>query len=208
MKVVSINIGKPKEMNWKGKRTISGIYKSPTEKKVFVSSTNIEGDGQGNLKIHGGIDKAIYVYPFEHYEYWKTIFPDIDFSKGMFGENLTTSGLDESETNIGDKFNIGEIIVEVSEPRFPCVTLAGRMRTADIVKPFLHSYKSGFYLRVLKEGLIQVGDTIGIHEKSEDKFTVSDFVKFYINRDNSELKKRALVNTAISDRWKDKFRNY
>lgn len=206
MKIISLNIGKPNEITWKGKRSVSGIYKYPTEKKVFVSPTNIEGDGQGNLKVHGGIDKAIYVYPFEHYEYWKKSFPDIDFSEGIFGENLTTAGLDEFGTNIGDKFKIGEIIVEVSEPRFPCVTLAARLGTTDIIKPFLHSYKSGFYLRVLKEGLIQVGDSITIHEKSDDEFTVADFVKLYINRDDSELKEKALVNNAISDRWKEKFR--
>lgn len=132
MKIISLNIGKPNEITWKGKRSVSGIYKYPTEKKVFVSPTNIEGDGQGNLKVHGGIDKAIYVYPFEHYEYWKKSFPDIDFSEGIFGENLTTAGLDE--------------------------------------------------------------------------FTVADFVKLYINRDDSELKEKALVNNAISDRWKEKFR--
>lgn len=206
MKIISLNIGKPKEITWKGKRSVSGIYKYPTEKKVFVSSTNIEGDGQGNLKVHGGIDKAIYAYPFEHYEYWKNIFPDIDFTTGIFGENLTTTGLYEFGTNIGDKYKIGEIVVEVSEPRFPCVTFAARVGTADIIKLFLHSYKSGFYLRVLQEGFIQVGDSIEIHEKSDDEFTVADFVKLYINRDNSELKEKALVNKAISERWKEKFR--
>ena len=208
MKVVSLNIGKPNEIIWKGKTSISGIYKYPTEKKVFVSSTNIEGDGQGNLKVHGGIDKAIYVYPFEHYEHWAKNFPDIEFSIGIFGENLTTEGLNEFEINIGDKFSIGEIIVEVSEPRFPCVTFAARVGTADIVKPFLHSYKSGFYLRVLKEGLIQAGDSITIHEKRDDDFTVADFVRLYINKDNSELKEKALINKAISERWKEKFRKY
>jgi len=207
MKIISLNIGKPKEIIWKGKKSVSGIYKYPTDEKVFVSTTNIEGDGQGNLKVHGGIDKAVYVYPFEHYEYWKKIFPAIDFTTGIFGENLSTEGLDEFETCIGDKFSIGEIIVEVSEPRFPCVTFAARFGTADIVRPFLHSYKSGFYLRVLKEGKIQVGDSITIFKKSDDKFTVADFVKLYINRDDSELKKKALVNNAVSDRWKEKFRN-
>ena len=173
MKVKSLNVGNIKELGWKGKKIQTGINKTPTDKKLFASSTNLEGDKQGNLKVHGGIDKAIYVYPFEHYEYWKKNFPDIEFITGIFGENLTTTGLDELETKIGDKFKIGEIIVEVSEPRFPCVTFAARLGTANIVKPFLHSYKSGFYLRVLKEGHIQAGDSITIHEKSDEKFYCS-----------------------------------
>ena len=208
MRVLSVNIGEPKEITWKGKTSLSGIHKYPVEGKIFVSSTNIEGDGQGNLKVHGGVDKAVYVYPNEHYEYWKEQFSEIEIEKGMFGENLTIEGLDEFEASVGDKFIIGDIIVEVSEPRFPCVTLAARFGTADIVKPFLHSFKSGFYLRVLKEGFIQAGDPITLHEKSSERFSIADFVKLYINRDNEELKEKALANNAVSERWKDKIRNY
>lgn len=208
MKVYSINVGKPSEIIWKGKKSKSGIYKYPVEGKIYVSSTNLEGDGQGNLKVHGGIDKAIYVYPHEHYRYWEEQFTEMDIPIGMFGENLTTDGLNEFEICIGDKLQIGEIIVEISEPRFPCVTLAARFGTSAIVKQFLHSYKSGFYLRVLKEGYIQAGDTISIHEKSRDKFSVADFVMLYINRDKSELREKALANSAVSERWKEKIRNY
>jgi MOSC domain-containing protein YiiM len=208
MKVLSVNVGKPVEINWRGKKSKSGIYKYPTKVKIFASSTNLEGDGQGNLKVHGGIDKAIYVYPHEHYRYWKEQFTEMEFPTGMFGENLTTEGLDEFETCIGDKLKIGEIIVEISEPRFPCVTLAARFGTPVIVKQFLNSYKSGFYLRVLKEGFVQSGDSISIHEKSGDRFSVADFVRLYINKDNSELKEKALANKAISERWKEKIRCY
>jgi MOSC domain-containing protein YiiM len=208
MKVKSLNVGNIKRLEWKRKVFQTGIIKTPTDKKLFVSNTNIEGDKQGNLKVHGGVDKAIYVYPFEHYEYWEKKFPATNFSDGMFGENFTTRGLTEFETCIGDRFNIGEIIVEVSEPRFPCVTLAARLGTPEIVKPFLHSYKSGFYLRVIKEGYVQKGDTITLLGRSLDRFSVADFVKLYINRNNRELKEKALANKAISERWKEKIRNY
>jgi MOSC domain-containing protein YiiM len=208
MKLKSLNVGNTKQLEWKEKVFQTGIIKTPTDKKLFASSTNIEGDKQGNLKVHGGVDKAIYVYPFEHYGYWEKKFPELNFSDGMFGENLTTLGMNEFETFIGDKYTIGDILVEVSEPRFPCVTLAARFGTADIVKLFLHSYKSGFYLRVLKEGFIQAGDSIALREKSSDNFSVVDFVKLYVNRDDAELKRRALMNGSVSEKWKEKFRNY
>ena len=208
MKLLSVNIGRPAEISWKGKKSVSGIYKHPAEGKVFASSTNLEGDGQGNLKVHGGIDKAIYAYPYEHYDYWKEQFTDLEFPPGMFGENFTTEGMSEFDISIGDRFNIGEIIVEVSEPRFPCVTLAARFGTAEIVKPFLHSYKSGFYLRVIKEGYVQSGDTISVNKVSPERFSIADFVKLYINKNDNELKEKALANNAVSERWKEKIRNY
>lgn len=207
-KLVSVNIGKPKELTWKEKRFESGIYKLPVLGKVYASKFNLEGDGQANLNVHGGVDKAIYVYPYEHYEYWKNKFPNIDFTIGVFGENFTISGLDEFNVNIGDRFKIGEIEVEVSEPRFPCFKLGARIGTAKFIKPFLNSFKTGFYLRVLKEGYVSTESEIKIMTKDMNELKVADFVKLYLDQKDEGLLRRALKVNAISEKWRKKFDNY
>ena len=130
----------------------TGIFKTPINGRVRVRTLNLEGDRQADLSVHGGPDKAIYAYPSEHYDYWRGEFPDMELHWGMFGENLTTSGLLEGAVNVGDQFRIGSAITMVTQPRVPCYKLAAKFGREDIVKRFLASGRSGFYLKVMQEG--------------------------------------------------------
>jgi MOSC domain-containing protein YiiM len=159
MEIVSINVGLPREVSWKGKTVSTGIYKSPVEGPVKLTTLNLDGDGQADLSVHGGPDKAVYAYPAEHYGFWREELSDSELSWGAFGENFTTQGLLEEDLNIGDTFRIGSAVVRVSQPRMPCYKLGIRLGRADIVKRFLASRRSGFYLSVLEEGTVQAGDT-------------------------------------------------
>jgi MOSC domain-containing protein YiiM len=145
--VVSVNVGLPTEVSWRGRVVETGIFKKPIEGRIPVRKLNLEGDAQADLSVHGGPRKAVYVYPAEHYGYWRQELPEVDFSWGMFGENLTTKGLLENDIQIGDRFRIGLVELQVTEPRLPCYKLSLRFDRSDMVKRFLLSKRSGFYVR-------------------------------------------------------------
>src|SRR5229473_1003729 len=149
MKVVSVNVGFPREVPWKGQTVTTGIFKEPVEGRVMLRTLNLEGDRQADLSVHGGRSKAVYAYPAEHYRYWSRELPELPLPWGMFGENLTTEGLQEEELNIGDRLRIGAAEVMVTEPRMPCYKLGIRFGRSDILRRFLDSGKSGFYFSVL-----------------------------------------------------------
>src|SRR4030095_3757658 len=180
MKVLSINAGLPREIEWQKRIVRTSIFKSPVSGSVRVTTLNFDGDAQSDLSVHGGPDKAVYVYPYEHYSYWRNELPDADLSLGAFGENLTTEGLLEDETNIGDSFRIGSAEFTVTQPRMPCYKLGIRFGRADMVKRFLHSGRTGFYLSVIKEGEVIAGDSIEkLSEEDEHRITVSDIASLY-----------------------------
>ena len=160
MKLLSVNVSQPKEVSYNGKRVKTGIFKEPVSGRTMMRRLNLDGDGQGDPTVHGGIHKAVYVYPIEHYHYWKRELSRDDLTYGKFGENLTVEGMLEDTVHIGDIFRIGEALVEVSQPRVPCFKLGMKMRDPQIVKPFLESERVGFYVRVLEEGEVGAGDTI------------------------------------------------
>lgn len=160
MKLVSVQVGRPRTVRWHSKPVSTGIYKEPMAGRIMLYRFNLDGDQQADLTVHGGTDKAVYVYPSEHYPTWRAEFPDLPLPYGMFGENFTTQGLDESSVHIGDQFRIGGAIVEVTQPRQPCYKLGIKMGDARFPKRFLTSGRSGFYLRVLEEGTVGVGDEI------------------------------------------------
>ena len=147
MKVISVNVGLPGEVEWQGKRVATGIFKTPVSGAVNVSTLNLEGDGQADLSVHGGPTKAVYVYPSEHYEFWQTELPGTLLPWGMFGENLSTQGLTEADVEIGDEFRIGTVRVQATEPRMPCYKLGIRFGRTDIVKRFLQSGRMGLLSR-------------------------------------------------------------
>src|SRR6266540_1786999 len=151
MKILSVNVGLPRDVSWQGKLVTTGIFKEPVNAPVMLRTLNLDGDQQADLTVHGGVSKAAYAYPSEHYGYWRPELPGMDLPWGMFGENFTTEGLLESELNIGDKFSIGSALVMVTEPRMPCYKLGLRFGRADIIKRFLISERTGFYLAVLQE---------------------------------------------------------
>jgi len=177
MKVLSVNIGSLNIVLRNGKKVKSGIFKKPIEGSAEVNSLGFEGDCQANKKLHGGIEKAICVYPAEHYEAWRNELRRPDLSYGDFGENLTTLGLLENEVCLGDRFRIGSAELIATQPREPCVTLNARIGLIDLSARFRKSGRSGFYFSVVKEGTLSSGDLIKSVSKDENRVSISEFNK-------------------------------
>src|SRR5689334_20086427 len=209
MKIISLNVGLPRLVLRNGEPVSTGIFKEPVNGRVKVRTLNLDGDRQSDLSVHGGPLKAVYVYPSEHYEFWKRELPEIDLPWGMFGENLTTTGLFETEVNIGDKFRVGTAEVMVTQPRMPCYKLGIRFGRADIIKRFLVSERSGFYLSVLKEGELGAGDEFQLLEKNTSSVRVVDVTRLYNReRGNVALMQRAIATAALPESWKAYFRKH
>jgi MOSC domain-containing protein YiiM len=207
MKLISINVGLPRSVEWQGKTVRTSIWKSPVAGRIRVSKLNLEGDEQSDLSVHGGTDKAVYAYPSEHYPYWRRKVPDLDFPWGAFGENFTTEGLLEEHVRIGDRFQIGSAEFIVKQPRMPCFKLGIRFDRPDMIKRFLESKRSGFYFAVLQEGEVAVGDPIRPVHQQVDSLTVLDIVNLYLKEsENPELLHRAIELPALPENWKDYFR--
>ncbi len=175
MKVLSVQVGSLQEMLRSGKKIRTGIFKQKTEGPIKVTRLGLEGDDQGNKKLHGGIYKAICVYPSEHYDHWKEELGNPGLSFGDFGENLTTAGLMEGDIYLGDRLRIGSAEIVVTQPREPCITLNARLDTKDLSALIRKSGRSGFYFSVVKEGIIKNGDSIEYVNRDENRVTVSDF---------------------------------
>jgi len=208
MKVLSVNVGLPREVTWKGRVVTTGIFKEPVEVRIMMRTLNLDGDGQADLSVHGGPSKAVYLYPAEHYEYWREELPDVDLPWGVFGENLTTEGLSEGIVNIGDRFRIGSAEVMVSEPRMPCYKLGVKFGRDDIIKRFLVSRRSGFYFAVLHEGDVEAGDAIELTHRDGNNITVADITRLYVgDKNNLELLRRAVQVEALPGKWRGHFQH-
>ncbi len=206
MKLISVNVGLPRQVIWKGKTVSTGIFKEPVNTRVMVRSLNLDGDGQADLTVHGGLDKAVYVYPFEHYDYWRREWPDTELTPGIFGENFTVTGFNEEELNIGDRFQVGNVELMVTQPRLPCYKLGIRFGRPDMVKRFLASRRTGFYFRVLQEGEVGTGDTLELVSRDEHNITVANITQLYVReQDNPELLHRAAQLEALPESWRDYF---
>lgn len=181
MRVISVNVGRPQKLTVNGRQVLTSIYKQPVNGTVKVGAHNLEGDQQSDLRVHGGPNKAVYVYPAEHYEFWRDQFPEMDLPWGSFGENLTTEGLLETSTHVGDRMQIGTAEFQVTQPREPCFKLALRMGREDMVKRFVESGRSGFYLRVTKEGRLGAGDDIAFVSRDLTGTSVSEMFRLKTN---------------------------
>ncbi len=177
MKLISVNVSLPKEIIYHGKKFTTGIFKEPVQGRVMLRTLNLDGDGQADLRVHGGPDQAAYVYPVEHYDYWKELLGRDDLDYGQFGENFTTSGLLENEVCIGDIFRFGKAIVQVTTPREPCGKLDMKMDDPHFKKKFRTSGRSGFYLRVLQTGEVGAGDKIELIESDSKQMTVEEMFR-------------------------------
>ena len=209
MKVLSVNVGLPRKVLFNGQTVTTAIFKDPVTGPVMLRKLNIDGDKQADLTVHGGVDKAVYSYPEEHYGYWRKQFPDADLVWGMFGENFTTEGLMEDAVNIGDQLQIGSANLVATQPRMPCYKLGVRFGHMEIIRRFLASGRPGIYFRVLKEGEVQTGDKIEIVRRDENSVSVKDIVRLYIARDhadNIETMRRAIKISALPEGWKYEFR--
>jgi len=209
MKIISVNVGLPRLVMRNGEPVSTGIFKEPIAGRVMMRTLNLEGDRQADLSVHGGTSKAVYVYPAEHYDFWKGEFPEMDLPWGMFGENFTTTGLLETETNIGDKFRIGAAEVMVTEPRMPCYKLGIRFGRTDIIKRFLKSERTGFYLAVLKEGEVGSGDEFEPLAKDTHDVRISDVTRLYTReKRNAALLRRAIEVEALPQSWRSYFQDH
>jgi len=169
MRLLSINVGLPRQVEWRGAVVTTAIFKSPVSGPVAVKALNIDGDRQADLSVHGGERKAVYAYPHEHYAYWQAELPDADLAPGAFGENLTTDGLIEGDIGPGDLLEIGTATFAVTVPRMPCYKLGVRFDRLDMVKRFWRSRRSGFYLSIVREGTIAAGDEIRLTTAPVDR---------------------------------------
>ena len=219
MKLVSLNVGLPREVTWHGIQVTTGIFKQPVEGRIALRRLNLDGDRQADLTVHGGEEKAVYCYPLQHYEFWKKQLPGRDLPIGMFGENFTIdfSGRGSSDNvspedsiHIGDRFAVGSAEVVVTQPRLPCYKLGVRFQMDDMVKRFLASGRSGFYLAVLREGEVGTGDEIRLIRQDAIALPISEITRLYIakrfSEDDARSVQRALQVDALPESWKDYFR--
>ena len=204
MQIISVNVGKPREYEWKGSRVRTAIFKSPVDGPVAVGKLNLEGDEQGDLTVHGGPDKAVYAYPYEHYAYWQTPLPGYSFAPGNFGENLTTTGLSEETIHIGDQLQAGTALFTVTQPRSPCYKLGVRFNREDMTRRFYDSRRFGFYLRVLREGVLQAGSAITAVSQDPNAVSVADVIRLFTgdSRD-ADLLRRAMKVSTLPEGWRE-----
>ena len=206
MKIISVNVGMPRLVEYNGEPIATAIYKNPVEGKVKVNPLNLAGDAQADLRVHGGASKSVYAYPFEHYEFWQTEYPNKDLPIAIFGENLTTEGILETEICAGDKIRVGTAEFIVTEPRFPCFKLGIRFDRKDIIRRFQKSRRSGFYLAVAKVGEIEAGDAIEFVEREPHRVTIEELVRLSDDKNVLEIARRALKVEALPERWKQHIR--
>jgi MOSC domain-containing protein YiiM len=206
MKIISVNVGLPRLALRNGEPVSTGIFKEPVAGRVMVRTLNLDGDRQADLSVHGGPQKAVYVYPSEHYDFWKHELPDMELPWGMFGENFTSEGMFETEINIGDTFRIGAAEVMVTQPRMPCYKLGIRFGRTDIIKRFLASERTGFYFSVMKEGEVGAGDEFELMKKNVSGVRVVDVTRLYSSdKENVDLMRRAIETEGLPDNWRNYF---
>ncbi len=206
MKIVSVNVGRPREIDWKGKTIRTSIFKEPVQGRVRLEALNFVGDEQADLSVHGGPQKAVYGYASEHYDFWRQELPGVHLPWGAFGENLTTEGLLEEEINIGNRYQLGSAVVMVTQPRIPCYKLGVRFGRDDIVKRFLKSGRPGFYFSVIQEGEVGAGDALELVYREAADVTVADILRLYVtDKQNLSLTQRAVQVAALADGWRDYF---
>jgi MOSC domain-containing protein YiiM len=207
MIVKSVNVGVPRQVEWRNETVETGIFKSPVSGRVAVTRLNLAGDGQADLSVHGGVDKAVYAYPAEHYAYWREQLAGVAVDCGAFGENLTIDGLLEADVRVGDVLRIGTAELVVTQPRLPCYKLNVRFQRPDMVKRFLQSGRTGFYLSVQEEGHLAAGDQIVRTPADASAIGVTEVVSLYLDKEHrGELLQRALSTDALPQSWREHFR--
>ncbi len=204
MKLVSLNVARPRLAVYKGKTITTGIFKQPVSGPVQLRTLNLDGDRQADLSVHGGPHKAVYAYPSEHYPDWRRELPGVDLPWGMFGENFTTTGLAEDELHVGDRFQIGSSIVMVRQPRTPCYKLAAKFQREDMLERFLLSGRSGFYFSVEQEGSVAADDVFQLLRRNQDGITISEMNRLFVrDKYNQDLLRKAVHTAALPEDWRE-----
>lgn len=209
MKIIATNIGKPTTVSWNGGEIQTGIYKYPTEEPITLRKESVGSDTISDRKVHGGVHKACYLFSSAHYPYWKNLYPNLDWNWGMFGENLTVEGLDESQLRVGDIYAVGSALVQVSQPREPCFKLGIRFGDQGILKTFIAHGHPGTYVRVLEEGVVRKGDQFVLRERSENPLTVSQFYGLlFARKKEAHLVQLAVNNAALPSYKRERLKKY
>ena len=207
MKLVSVNLGLPRLLAWGGATFKTGIFKNPVEGQVMLRTTNLDGDRQADLSVHGGPNKAVYCYPFEHYAAWNRELPDPARTWGAFGENFTTDGLLETTVSIGDRYRVGSAVVRVTTPRLPCFKLAAKFQRDDMIERFVHSGRSGFYFSVIEEGDVGTGDEFELLGREEPTLTIREINELYTAKaPDRETLQRSVDVKLLPESWRMRFR--
>jgi MOSC domain-containing protein YiiM len=206
VKLVALNVARPRLVVYKGKTINTGIFKLPVSGPLRLRTLNLDGDRQADLSVHGGPYKAVYGYPAEHYPFWRQQLPGVDLPWGMFGENFTTTGLAEDELHVGDRFQIGSSIVMVRQPRTPCHKLAAKFQRDDILERFVLSGRSGFYFSVEQEGSVAEGDAFQLLKRNQEGITISEMNRLFVReKHNPELLRKAIGTAALPEDWREYF---
>jgi MOSC domain-containing protein YiiM len=207
VKIISVNVGMPKQVVDQDRVVVTGIYKSPVTGRVPVRRLGLEGDGQADLTVHGGPEKAVYVYPTEHYAFWRETLPDAELAWGAFGENVDTEGLLEDGVHVGDVLRVGSATLRPISPRLPCSKLAMKFGDPGMIQRFLRSGRTGFYLAVDEEGDVGAGDPIRVLHRDPDAFSIAELTRLHASgRDDPEGLRRAIEVRALSEGWRERFR--
>ncbi|MCV9387053.1 MOSC domain-containing protein [Reichenbachiella ulvae] len=205
MKIVSTNLAKPQLIHWKGKEEMTGIYKVPTMGAIQLGKEDVNSDTVVDRRYHGGVDKACYLYSADHYDFWKAQYPDLEMPYGMFGENLTVEGMDETKLIVGEVYQVGNAKVQISEPREPCYKLGVKFGDQGILKKFIQTTYSGSYLRVLEEGEVKVGDTFELIEPIKNGLSIADvFYLLYAKSAEPEFLRMLLADDYLPKKLREK----
>lgn len=198
MKIISTNIAKPTTILWRGQKVITGIYKTPTNNPIYLGKDIVKGDEVTDRKHHGGEYKACYLFSADHYPYWKKLYPHLDWNWGMFGENLTISGLDETKICIGDIYKIGKALIQITLPREPCFKFGVKFGTPNVLKQFIAHNRSGTYVRVIEDGFATTGDYFKLVDHAKDSVTIVQFFELLFSKDkNQKHLALAIENEAL-----------
>ena len=206
MKLISLNVARPRLVVYQGTTINTGIFKQPVSGPVQLRTLNLDGDRQADLTVHGGPYKAVYAYPSEHYDYWRRQLPGFDLPWGMFGENFTTTGLSEAELHIGDRLQIGSAVLLVRQPRMPCYKLAAKFQRDDMIERFLRSGRSGFYFSVEQEGEVAVGNSLKFLSRDSGAITIAEMNRLFVNdKYDHDLLQKVMNTSALPEDWREYF---
>ena len=209
MEVIATNLGTPTTFEWNGKEEQTGIFKKPVSKPLFLNTTDVTSDTVIDRVHHGGINKACYLFGAENYSHWKQLYPNLDWNWGMFGENLTIKGLDESKIRVGNIYRLGTALVQISQPREPCYKLGIRFGSQEVIRQFIDHNRPGTYIRILEEGEVKIGDTLTLIEKSENTLTTQQFYELMFMREKpKELLQLFMDNPSVPQYKKERYKKY
>jgi len=197
MRVVSTNIGNKVSFEWNGKRVETGIFKKPVSTSIFLGKTDVKNDIVCDRENHSGVDKACYFYGANHYPFWKEKYPHLNFEFGMLGENITLNHIDETTIRIGSIYQLGTAIVQISEPRIPCYKLGFKFNNQEVIKEYINSSYSGFYVRILTEGEVTINDEFKLIEQNQNDFSVEDAFSLLSYNKNNQLLLEMLKNELL-----------